>query len=97
MIGINKKWLMRVLVIIVGLVLIFSPYLLAIDIDRFGPFVLVLWVTSIAYYLFFVKKNRPDIDWEGEKKDDEENENNENENGKEEENKTDDEIEEGKK
>lgn len=70
MLRIDKKWFMRILVVVVGLVLIFSPYLLAIDIDRFGPFVLVLWVTSVAYYLFFVKKDRPNIEWEQKEEED---------------------------
>ncbi|NIM11337.1 MAG: hypothetical protein GTO45_05035 [Candidatus Aminicenantes bacterium] len=47
-----KKIFIRLLVIIVIVVIVFSPYLLVIDFERYSPFVLLVWFVSIAYYLW---------------------------------------------
>lgn len=47
-----KKIFIRLLVIIVIVVIVFSPYLLVIDFERYSPFVLMVWFLSFAYYLW---------------------------------------------
>ena len=47
-----KKIFIRLVVIIVMVVIVFSPYLLVIDFKRFSPFVLMVWFLSFAYYLW---------------------------------------------
>jgi hypothetical protein len=46
-----KLFIMRVLVGIVVVAVIFSPYLLIIDFVRFAPIVLMIWILSFAYYM----------------------------------------------
>ncbi len=37
-------------------VLVFSPALLFIDVDRFSPVVLTIWLLSAAYFVFVKQK-----------------------------------------
>lgn len=53
---------MRVLVAIVIIVLVLSPWLLVIDWKRYSPFVFLVWVVSFAYYLWMRKKVQHYID-----------------------------------
>lgn len=52
----NKKSFRMIFAVVVIGMLVFSPFLLVIDYKRFGPFVLLFWVMSIAYFLFLKKK-----------------------------------------
>ncbi len=51
-----KLFIMRVLVGIVVVAVIFSPYLLIIDFERFAPIVLMIWILSFAYYMSIRRK-----------------------------------------
>jgi hypothetical protein len=51
-----KKIFIRIVVVITILVLIATPYLLVIDIKRFTPVVLLVWIFSLTYFLFIKKK-----------------------------------------
>lgn len=51
-----KKKFYFVLVILLALVLLFSPYLLVLDHVKYGPIVLIIWILSIAYFLFLRKR-----------------------------------------
>jgi hypothetical protein len=42
--------------VIVILVMIFSPYLLILDFEKYSPFVVTVWVLSTLYYLFVKSK-----------------------------------------
>lgn len=52
-----KKSAQFVLVLVIVLLLIFSPYLLYLDYQRYGLFVALLWVVSITYFLWMRKQN----------------------------------------
>ena len=51
-----KKIFIRIVAIVTILILIATPYLLVIDIKRFTPVVLLVWIFSITYFLFIKKK-----------------------------------------
>ena len=51
-----KKVSIKVLAVVVILVLIFSPYLLIIDLEEYSPFVVTVWIISAAYYMFVKSK-----------------------------------------
>ncbi|MGE5340305.1 MAG: hypothetical protein ACM3SY_02380 [Candidatus Omnitrophota bacterium] len=51
-----KRFGMWVLTAVVFLVLLFSPYLLVIDFERFSSFVVLIWIVSVAYFLMIKKK-----------------------------------------
>jgi len=46
-----KKLFLRLLVFIVIVVIVMSPYLLVIDFRKYSPLVLIIWFVSVAYYL----------------------------------------------
>ena len=48
--------LLRIVVFVVIGLLIFSPFLLVLDYERFSSFVLLIWLVSVAYYLLMVKR-----------------------------------------
>lgn len=52
-----KKVFIKVLAVVVILVLIFSPYLLILDLKKYTPFVVTVWIISAAYYMFVKSKN----------------------------------------
>ncbi|MEN8153653.1 MAG: hypothetical protein ABFR75_06485 [Acidobacteriota bacterium] len=51
-----KKILQKAAVLFAILILIFVPFLLIIDFDRYLPVVLFVWVISVAYFIFIKKK-----------------------------------------
>jgi len=51
-----KKTFFRILVVVISTVLIFSPFLLVIDMDKFLPVFLLIWMLSVSYFLFIVLK-----------------------------------------
>lgn len=51
-----KKVFIKVLAVVVILVLIFSPYLLIVDLEEYSPFVVTVWIISAAYYMFVKSK-----------------------------------------
>jgi hypothetical protein len=51
-----KKYMIRIVAVVVILVIILSPYLLIIDFERNAPFVVMVWIVSIAYYLLIRKR-----------------------------------------
>lgn len=51
-----KKWILRILLAAVIVVMIFSPYLLIVDFKRYSPVVLLIWILSIAYYLLMKRR-----------------------------------------
>jgi hypothetical protein len=51
-----KKVFIKVLAVVVILVLIFSPYLLILDLKKYTPFVVTVWIISAAYYMFVKSK-----------------------------------------
>ena len=51
-----KKIFIRIVVVATIIVLIATPYLLVIDIKRFTPVVLLVWIFSLTYFLFIKKK-----------------------------------------
>lgn len=51
-----KKIFKKVLAVVVILVLIFSPYLLIVDLEEYSPFVVTVWIISAAYYMFVKSK-----------------------------------------
>jgi hypothetical protein len=57
-----KKYIMRIIAVIVILVIVLSPYLLIIDFERNAPFVVMVWIISIAYYLLVRKRVQQILD-----------------------------------
>ena len=51
-----KKIFLRVLIFVAIVAIIFSPYLLAIDFVKYSPLVLIIWILSIAYYLWIKRR-----------------------------------------
>ena len=51
-----RALIIRVLVLVVIVVIVFSPLLLVVDYERFSPFVLLIWLVSIAYYLLVKRR-----------------------------------------
>jgi len=60
--GTMKKLWMRLLVVITVIVIVLSPYLLIADFERYAPFVLMVWILSIAYYLLLRKRVQSMLD-----------------------------------
>ncbi len=57
-----KKIFLRILVFVAIAAIIFSPYLLALDFVKYSPLVLIIWILSIAYYLWIKRReNRKSI------------------------------------
>ncbi len=54
-----KKYVKRILAVVVILLLAFSPYLLLVDFEKFSPIVVMIWVLSVVYYIFVRKKEQP--------------------------------------
>jgi len=51
-----KKLFLRLLVFIVIVVIVMSPYLLVIDFRKYSPLVLIIWFVSVAYYLLLKRR-----------------------------------------
>ncbi len=51
-----KKILVTVLIFAAIAAIIFSPYLLAVDFVKYSPVVLIIWILSIAYYLWIKRR-----------------------------------------
>jgi Ca2+/Na+ antiporter len=51
-----KKIFLRMLIFVAIVAIIFSPYLLAIDFVKYSPLVLIIWILSIAYYLWIKRR-----------------------------------------
>lgn len=51
-----KKIFLKILAVVVIIVLVFSPYLLILDFEKYSPFVVTVWVISVLYYLFVRSK-----------------------------------------
>jgi hypothetical protein len=51
-----KKLFLRLLIFAAIVAIIFSPYLLAIDFVKYSPVVFIIWVLSIAYYLWIKRR-----------------------------------------
>lgn len=51
-----KKIFIRVLIFAAIVAIIFSPYLLAIDFIKYSPLVFIIWILSIAYYLWIKRR-----------------------------------------
>lgn len=52
-----KKIILKILVIIVIMVLVFTPFLLILDFDRYLPIVGFIWMFSVSYFIFVKTKN----------------------------------------
>ena len=48
----KKKTIKKVLAVIAILVIFFSPFLLLVDFEKFSPFVALVWIVCIAYFIF---------------------------------------------
>jgi hypothetical protein len=51
-----KKIFLRVFVFTAIAAIIFAPYLLALDFVKYSPLVLIIWILSIAYYLWIKRR-----------------------------------------
>jgi len=51
-----KKVFLRVFIFAAIAAIIFSPYLLAIDFVKYSPLVLIIWILSIAYYIWIKRR-----------------------------------------
>ena len=51
-----KKISLKMLACVTIVVVFFSPFLLLIDFEIFSPFVVTVWIISVAYFIF--AKNR---------------------------------------
>ena len=51
-----KKIFLRIFVFAAIAAIIFSPYLLALDFVKYSPLVLIIWILSIAYYLWIKRR-----------------------------------------
>jgi hypothetical protein len=51
-----KKISLKILAVVTIVVIFFSPFLLLVDFEAFSPFVVTVWIISVAYYIF--AKNR---------------------------------------
>lgn len=47
-----KGLLIKILAVVAIVVIIFSPYLLILDFEKYLPFVITVWVISAAYFMF---------------------------------------------
>jgi hypothetical protein len=52
----EKKTLRLIFAFMMMGMLLFSPFLLVIDYKRYGPFVVLFWFMTIAYFLFLKKR-----------------------------------------
>ena len=52
-----KKILVTVFIFAAIGAIIFSPYLLVIDFVKYSPVVLIIWILSIAYYLWIKRRS----------------------------------------
>lgn len=52
-----KKLFVKIFAIIVILIIIASPFLLIIDMKKYSPFVFLVWLLSIASFIFKKKKS----------------------------------------
>jgi uncharacterized membrane protein len=53
-----KKIFLKVIIFAAIAVIIFSPYLLAVDFVKYSPLVLIIWIVSIACYLWMKRRAR---------------------------------------
>jgi len=51
-----KKIFVKIMAVVVIIVMVFSPYLLILDFEKYSPFVVTVWVLSALYYLFVRSK-----------------------------------------
>ena len=51
-----KKMFVKIMAVVVIIVMVFSPYLLILDFEKYSPFVVTVWVLSALYYLFVRSK-----------------------------------------
>lgn len=51
-----KKIFLGMIIFVAIVAIIFSPYLLAIDFVKYSPLVLIIWILSIAYYLWIKRR-----------------------------------------
>jgi len=51
-----KKIFLRVFIFVVIVAIIFSPYLLVMDFVKYSPLVFIIWILSIAYYLWIKRR-----------------------------------------
>ena len=51
-----KKIFLKIIIFAAIAAIIFSPYLLAIDFMKYSPLVLIIWILSIAYYLWIKRR-----------------------------------------
>jgi Ca2+/Na+ antiporter len=63
-----KKIFLRILIFVAIAAIIFSPYLLAINFVKFSPLVLIIWILSIAYYLWIKRREDRQSNNESEEK-----------------------------
>jgi hypothetical protein len=47
-----REYAKRILAVVVIAVLILSPMMLLIDVERFAPVVMLVWLLSAAYFVF---------------------------------------------
>ena len=52
-----KKIFIKIIIFAAIAVIIFSPYLLAVDFVKYSPLVLIIWILSIAYYLWIKRRS----------------------------------------
>jgi len=52
-----KKIITKILAVIVIAILIFTPFLLMIDFDRYLPIAVFVWMLSVSYFLFVKNKS----------------------------------------
>ena len=69
-----KKIILRVFIFVAIVAIIFSPYLLAIDFVKYSPLVFIIWVLSIAYYLWIKRRLGRQSSSESEEEEEEESE-----------------------
>ena len=53
-----KKIFLKAVIFVAIAAIIFSPYLLALDFVKYSPVVFIIWVLSIAYYLWIKRRLR---------------------------------------
>ncbi|MGD2091990.1 MAG: hypothetical protein PVH61_37805 [Candidatus Aminicenantes bacterium] len=70
-----KKIFLSMIIFVAIVAIVFCPYLLVIDFVKYSPLVLIIWILSIAYYLWIKRKlygqsiSESDREEEQEKKD----------------------------
>ncbi len=53
-----KKYIKTTLIILSVVLIIFLPYLLIINFEKFAPLVLITWAFMAAFFIFFKKRER---------------------------------------